>query len=246
MPLRDHFHRPMTDECDWTTLHGTWITTILQRLNAGVLPDPFVSRSFVHLGSQVEVDVSALERQGRPATFGPPNGHPGGVAVAPAVYTPPPPAASEEVGFTAPDLFEVRLYRGSGGWKLVAAVELVSEANKDRAEHRRAFAVKCGSYLQAGVSVVVVDVVTNRSGDLHGELAELLGFPARPASPTGLSAVAYKVVRAGARPRLDIWYETLGVGDDLPTVPLWLAPDTAVPLELELTYAAAFQSLRLD
>ena len=37
MPLRDFFHRPLADECDPSTLHGTWIHTILQRLNRAIL-----------------------------------------------------------------------------------------------------------------------------------------------------------------------------------------------------------------
>jgi hypothetical protein len=36
------------------------------------------------------------------------------------------------------------------------------------------FAVKCANYLQSGVSVMVVDVVTERAGNLHAELLELL------------------------------------------------------------------------
>jgi hypothetical protein len=45
--------------------------------------------------------------------------------------------------------------------------------------------------------------------------------------------------------RLDVWPVPLAVGAELPTVPLRLAADLAVPLELELTYAAACRSLRI-
>lgn len=245
MPLRDFFHRPLANECDWSTFHGTWAHTILQRLNRAVLSEPYAARSFVHLGTQIEVDVSAVRREGTPSLF---NGNGGGVATAPPqVYTPPAPPLSDEVTFTEPDLFEVKVYRGSGMWKLVAAIELVSEANKDREESRRTFAVKCGSYLQQGVSVVVVDTVTNRTGELHNDLCELLGVPGgiRWASPTGLQAVAYRIVGTGEHIRLDVWPHALAVGELLPTLPLWLAPDLAVPLELELTYADACESLNI-
>jgi hypothetical protein len=246
MPLRDFFHRPLADECDWSTLHGTWVHTILQRLNRVVLTKPYAARSFVHLGTQVEVDVSALRREGTPSLF---NGN-GGVATAapPQVYTPPAPPLTEEVAFPEPDLFEVKVYRGAGMWKLVAAIELVSEANKDRAEHRRTFAVKCASYLQKGVSVVVVDSVTNRTAELHNDLCELLGLSPemRWSSPTGLHAAAYRVVGTGEHIRLDAWPFALTLGELLPTVPLWLAADLAVPLELELTYADACTSLNIE
>ena len=49
------------------------------------------------------------------------------------------------------------LVRGTAQAQPGPAIELVSEANKDREENRRAFAVKCGSYLQKGVALVVVD-----------------------------------------------------------------------------------------
>ena len=47
-----------------------------------------------------------------------------------------------------------------GGARLVAAIELVSPANKDRAAHRRAFAT-CASHLCQGVGLVIVDIVTS-------------------------------------------------------------------------------------
>ncbi|MCI0704589.1 MAG: DUF4058 family protein [Planctomycetia bacterium] len=146
----------------------------------------------------------------------------------------------------------MKIYRGSGGWDLVAAIELVSEANKDREEHRRSFVVKCASYLQKGVSLVVVDTVTTYSADLHDELCDLIegGEPLRWSSPTGLSVMVYRATRVSAETspllKLDVYPYQLGVGSALPTVPLWLAHDLAVPLELELTYAQACRSLRID
>jgi len=50
------------------------------------------------------------------------------------------------------------------------AIELVSPANKDRPGTRDAFVSKCASYLQQGIGLIVVDLVTNRSADLHAEL----------------------------------------------------------------------------
>ena len=47
-------------------------------------------------------------------------------------------------------------------------------ANKDRPSHRQAFALKCASYLHDNISVMIVDVVTERHGNLHAELLQLL------------------------------------------------------------------------
>lgn len=44
----------------------------------------------------------------------------------------------------------------------MAAIEIVSPANKDRPEHRHAFVAKCAALLQNQVSVTIVDLVTTR------------------------------------------------------------------------------------
>ena len=247
MPLRDHFHDPLDSYCPWHTFHGNWATKMSDRLNEGVLSDRYLAQSERQFGVPIEVDVATLEHDDRGSLFGGVNGSGGGVATAPAIYAPPAPAISTQVEFTDPEIFEVKVYRGRGGWNLVAAVELVSESNKDRDETRRTFAVKCASYLNRGVSVVVLDAVTNRSGELHNDLCDLLELPPvqRWASPTGLHVAAYRVVKSGDVIRLDAWPYPLTVGEPLPTVPLWLAADLAVPLELELTYENACRSLRI-
>jgi hypothetical protein len=149
------------------------------------------------------------------------------------------------VSFTDPDLFEVQVYKDDGGWKLVAAIELISPSNKDRKTHRRAFTTKVASYLQKGVSVVTIDVVTERLANLHETLVERLDLPDqfKWRSPTDLSAMVSRVVKVDDRVHLDVWPFQLTLGAELPTVPLWINPNLAVPLELELTYTTTCQSL---
>src|SRR5260370_42395164 len=91
---------------------------------------------------------------------------------------------------------EIRVYQDLGGAELRAAIELISPANKDRAGSRRTFAAKCAGYLKHGISVVIVDIVTSRTANLHEELFDTLGVKSRRAawrsatvctlSPTGL------------------------------------------------------------
>jgi phenylacetate-coenzyme A ligase PaaK-like adenylate-forming protein len=71
--------------------------------------------------------------------------------------------------------YEVRVYDTERNQRLVAAVELVSPANKDRPEHRQTFVAKCAALLQNQVSVTIVDVVTVRAFNLYGELLDLIG-----------------------------------------------------------------------
>ena len=93
----------------------------------------------------------------------------GGTAtLTPRVWTPPAPALTMPIAF--PDNFEVLVFASEGGASLVAAIELVSPANKDRQAHRRAFAIKCASYLCRGVGLIVIDIVTS---ELPQEIAEL-------------------------------------------------------------------------
>ena len=75
----------------------------------------------------------------------------------------------------AQDEYEVRVDDRSRGRRLVAAIEIVSPANKDRLEPRRAFIAKCAALLQERVSVAMVDLVTKRHFSLYQELLELIG-----------------------------------------------------------------------
>jgi hypothetical protein len=123
-------------------------------------------------------------------------------------------------GFRPLDTCEVRIFQDLGGAELRAAIELVSPANKDREGIRRTFAAKCGGYLQHGINIVLIDVVTARSANLHRELADVLQMTGRPAtweSATGSYAVAYRAVTLRKRPRVEIWPVGLGMGRDLPT-----------------------------
>jgi hypothetical protein len=251
MPLRDHFHAPLLNRKSWEGFHSGWAFLIAQRLNVSLLGRGYESESQIHIGTQIEIDVATHEENRGPNLFGT-NGREGRVATEVQTYAPPSPPMTGEVAFSDADVFEVRVYKADGVWKLVAAVELVSPANKDRPSTRRAFATKIASYLQKGVSIVVVDIVTGRLANLHDELVELLHLPDRFdwQSATGLSAIVYRVVRESDeekdRERLDVWPYQLSLGESLPTVPLWLNPGLAVPLELDLTYSTACESLRID
>ena len=134
--------------------------------------------------------------------------------------------------------YEVRIYDTARGRRLVAAVEIVSPANKDRPEHRRAFVAKCASLLQQQVSVVVVDLVTVRHFNLYADLLESIGRsdPSLGPEPPGVYVAACRWKESGKGGILQTWAHTLALGQPLPTLPLWLDDDLAVPLELEKSY----------
>jgi hypothetical protein len=241
MPLRDHFHSPLSELRHWESFHAAWATEIMRTLNRRVLPSNCVAEAQVHIGSMMEIDVATFE-QGRGGAVAANGGDGGGVAVETWA-----PAASLVMPAVFPDDIEVRILQTSEGPTLVAAIELVSPGNKDRPEHRRAFAAKCAAYLQQGIGLVVVDVVTGRQANLHNELIGLLEQPAAfefPQAPA-LYALAYRPSRRSTGDRIEIWTVPLAVGQPLPTMPLALRGVATLPLDLETTYTTTCQDCRL-
>jgi hypothetical protein len=167
--------------------------------------------------------------------------------VATAVWSPPRPKITAKVDFTRLDSYEVRVYQNVGGAELRAAIELIGPANKDRSGSRRTFAAKCAGYLKHGIAVAIVDIVTARSANLHAELFKTLGVNSRRSpwhSATGLYAVAYRPVTVRRAPRVEAWPEALALGK--PVLPLWLTLELCVPVQLEESYVATCQSLRIS
>src|SRR5437764_438359 len=182
MPLRDHFHLPLRGLCTWESFHSDWANEIMRQLNK-TLPQGYVARPNVKLGVDVEADMGTLEQAGHDESAE----EGGGLAT--VVWAPPRPTLSVAVDFHHLDVFEVQVHR-EGGLKMVAAIELVSPRNKDRQTPRRHFAAKCAAYLQAGVSVIVVDVTTGRKENLFAVLLDQLGLPRNDSAQDNLYAVA--------------------------------------------------------
>jgi hypothetical protein len=238
MPLLDHFHPPLSLERHWGSFHARWLAALSDSLNIGGLPEGYFAEMQVALaGGRIEVDVAAEKT--RSNGLSPPGGSSGGGVATKALpsYAPPAPATEWEAHF--PDDLEVLVLGTEGGPTLAGAIELVSPRNKDRPEARRAFAVKCLAYLQQGVGVVVVDVVTSRLANLHAEIASLLPPGAAPAVAPPLYATAYRPFRRGDEDRIAGWLETLTLGEALPTLPLWLRGAGAVPVNLDAAYSDA-------
>jgi len=245
MPLRDHFRPPLSDQRSWEGFHGGWPMMIVNALGRR-LPQRFIAEPQVHLGSSIEIDVATYE--GEEMDF-PPSGRPddGGGGVATAVWAPPRPTLAVATDLGDPAEYEVRVYDTRRGRRLVAAAEIVSPANKDRPEHRRAFVARCAALLQGRVSVAIVDLVTTRSANLYADLMEFIGRadPSLGDAPPPLYAVACRSTRGKEAPMLETWAHPLALGQALPTLPLWVAPDLAVPLELEASYEETCRVLRI-
>ena len=241
MPLRDHFRPPMDDLASSEEFHGGWPMEIVRTLDRK-LPPEYVAAPHVHHGAFIEVDVATFEKDEAASSWKDSNDD----ETATAVWAPPQPTRAVETDLPDTDEYEVLVYDARRGRRLVAAIEIVSPANKDRAEHRRAFVAKCSALLQKRVAVSIIDFVTTREFNLYADLMELLGQPrSSPGTEARQYAVACRYVCRIERWRLETWEQPLTLGRPLPTLPLWLAEDFSIPLDLEESYEETCRVLRI-
>jgi len=240
MPLRDHFRPPVSSRSSWEGFHGQWPAVIVQQLRKQ-LPAGYVAEPRVHLGTLVEIDIGTFEPDDAPVR-GTSSGN-GNLAT--AVWAPAQPSLAVETALPEFYEYEVRIYDATHGRQLVAAIELVSPANKDRPEHRAVFVAKCVALLKQEVAVSVVDLVTVRHFNLYAELLAFIGHadPTLADPPPAVYAASCRWGHRGRRTMLETWSHGLAVGQPLPTLPLWLSPDRAVPLDLEQSYEQACSDL---
>jgi hypothetical protein len=247
MPLRDHFRPPVSKRSSWEGFHGMWPGTMVQQLD-GVLPGGFVAEPRVHLGTFYEIDVCTFEEDrdweessgtGRSVAEG---------GVATATWAPPAPSVVADLEFPEQYAYEVLIFDVERERRLVAAIETVSPANKDRPDSRHLFVAKCANLLQKGVCVSIVDLVTIRRFNLYVELLTLLGTRDRAFAPDPppTYAATCRNHSVNGKTRLETWSSPLAVGQPLPAaLPIWLTETQAVSLDLEASYEAACRGLRI-
>ncbi len=243
MPLRDHFHLPSDIRIPWVQFHGQWPGEIVRELNK-TLPERFRAAPTVHLGREAEIDIGMIESQSSLAASRTTDDN-GGVVV--AVWAPAEPTLAVETELTDFDEFEVRVYDTTLDERLVAAIELISPANKDRPQSRSQFTVKCAALLRQGVSVALVDVVTERSANLYADLLDLIGQwdKSLGATPPATYAAACRWLPRGVRGFWESWNREMRPGLPLPSLPVWLAEDFVLTLDLEASYQQTCRDLRI-
>jgi hypothetical protein len=239
MPLRDHFHPPVSERQPWEALHGAWPTIIVIDLNKR-LSSRFVASPRVRLGTAFEIDVAAREAGEGDGTESQESG-----GTATATWAPPRPTLTVETHVPESDEYEVLIE--SAEQRLVAAIEIISPSNKDRPENRRAFVAKCAALIQRGVAVSIVDLVTTRHANLYLELLELLGQPDPAFGPDAgpLYAASCRWRQDRGKWKLESWAHPMQLQQPLPTLPIWLTETQAAPLDLEATYEETCRVLRI-
>jgi hypothetical protein len=234
---------------DWTLVeagifhdfHTVWIGVLRSALNEGVLPQGYYALAEQHFGRPI-TDVLTLHTSPPPSM--PPLPLPpatGGIAVADA-----PPRTRHRHTVEPATLARRRslAIRHISGHRLVALLEIVSPANKDRARHVEEFAAKAVDALDVGVHLLLVDLFPPGPYDpsgMHGAILQRLEQSDVPYDlPAGepLTLASY-----AAGTQVEIYTEHLAVSAALPEMPLFLRPDRYVPAPLEPTYQAAYRGL---
>jgi len=232
----------LDDVTSWEGFHALWPAVLVQQLNR-VLPPEYAAEPRVHLGAQVEVDVATFEND----TGGSFSNVSASDEVTATAWAPAPPTLTIEPLLVDQDEYEVRIYDQKRGRRLVAAIEIVSPANKDRSEHRHGFVSKCIALLQQEITVCIVDLVTVRHFNLYLEMLDWLGHtdPMFAPAPPDIYATACRWGTTNQRTVLDAWSYPLHLGEPLPTLPLWLSSTFVIPLDLETSYLQACRDLRI-
>jgi hypothetical protein len=232
---------------DWTCVpagifhafHHDWITEIARALNHGVLPADYYALPEQFAGG-MGPDVLTLRRPGSNGT--PPSMGPSGGVVALAVA---PPKVRirmrSEANWYAAKAKSVSI-RHVSNHQVVALLEVISPGNKNNQNGLDAFVRKTREALAAGIHLLLVDL-----------------FPPGPRDPQGIHPVVWsdncdpayalpedKPLTCAAYiggPSSEAFIEFVGVGDQLPEMPLFLTTEVYVPVPLEKTYLLAWDGL---
>jgi hypothetical protein len=165
-----------------------------------------------------------------------PKDDPGGIAVAVAPPTARVIAKFERINYAKrADRVVIRHGRG----KVVAIIEIMSPGNKDSRNAIRTFVEKAADILNQGVNLLVVDLFPPTPRDpqgIHKAIWDEFGdepFEAPPGKP--LTVASYI---GGDLPTA--YVESVGLGDPLPSSPIFLSETRYIPAPLEATYMRAW------
>ena len=216
--------------------HNGWIYELANALNGGLLPSGYYALGEQHAGRPI-ADVLTLHSQ--PPAVEPPAT--GGLAVAEA---PPKVRHRLTVSAAARSRRRTLTIRHVTGHRIVALLEVVSPANKDRASHVNEFASKVEAALHHGVHVLMADLFPPGAHDpngIHDVIWRLLDDDAEPYNlPTDEPLTLASYV---AGTLVEALLEHRSLGQTLPDMPLYLRSDRYVNVPLENTYQAAYRSV---
>ncbi|MBI2479556.1 MAG: DUF4058 family protein [Planctomycetia bacterium] len=229
---------------DWTRVnagtfhhfHAAWITHLSEALNDRLLPEGFYALAAQQAIGAIPDVLALATPRAEPLSF-----LSGAVAVAEA-----PPRVS--VHIQVDEMTHYRLARRTlsirhvSGHRVVALLEIVSPANKDRAKSVAAFVDKAYAAINQHLHLLVIDLLPPGPADprgMHGAIwQEVGGGLYEPPSEKPLTLAAYT---ANGMP--EAYLEPTCVGAVLIDMPLFLDEDFYVNVPLERTYQAAYRGM---
>ncbi len=227
-------------------LHVGWVGQLRTALNDGLLPDGYYALAEQHAGKPIAGVLTLHAGIASPpgARFGPtPEPSDGGTAVAEA---PPRVRHQRTVVPSAASLRRSIALRHVSGHRLIALIEILSPANKDRPDSIDAFCDKVAAALNAGVSVLFVDLFPPGPHDprgMHGALLDRLAVALEPDEDEPTSGEPLMLVSYAGPPPIDLYVERAAPGASLPDMPLFLDRRHYVNVPLDATYQLAYRGM---
>lgn len=235
MPLHD-----WSDDRGWDSVHPLWLAYLVEHLQDRL---PAGYRAYLGGVHALSVGGGGGQPDVRVLQWG-----------APPVEAQSPSA----VGLLEPDLEvnvvfrldpQMAVHVGRDG-QLIAALELVSPRNKDRADAKETYANRYLGYLRLGVHLMLVDVLPRpRNFSFADAVTGGLGLELSPLpAPFAATLRAGEPVPVGddIGSLLAVWRRPLRVSEPLPTLPLPLNVHAEVLVDLEETYQRAAKRAYLD
>ena len=233
---------------DWTRVeagilhdfHTVWTGALRNVLNEGLLPRGYYALAEQHAGRTI-ADVLTLHAspEAQDPEWTPPDT--GGIAVAEA---PPRVSRKQTVEPSALGRRRSLAIRHVSGHRLVALIEIVSPANKDRGQHVEELVEKAVAALERGIHVLLIDLLPPGLHDpagIHGSIVQTLDNDSEPYVLPADSPLTMASYVAG--PAIEIYVEHLDVGAVLPEMPLFLRTDRYVNVPLEPTYQSTYRGV---
>jgi hypothetical protein len=129
--------------------------------------------------------------------------------------------------------------------EVVAVIEIISPGNKNSRHALGAFVRKAATLLQQGINLLIVDLFPPSDRDPQGIhqaiLAEISDRTFTLPAEKQLTVAAYR-----AAPIKMAYVEPVAVGDELPSLPIFLMGDVYIPAPLEETYRNSWAAFPAD
>jgi Protein of unknown function (DUF4058) len=227
---------------DWSKLeaglfhdfHNVWVAELRTALNSGLLQPDYYALIEQHARRQIPdlltLHMGAAQKEVPTTT--------GGVAVLEA----PPRTRRKVVDTAARTRRKTVVVRHVSGHRMIAIIEIVSPANKDRELHVDQFAAKIETALQHGIHVLLIDVFKPGKHDPHGMHGTVWNRVAdEDESDCPPADEPFTLASYVASEPIEAYLEHVAIGMAIPDMPLFLDPDRYINVPLEQTYLAAYR-----